>query len=255
MIIARLKKLQEESHQFANGSELMASLKNDIALRNEIEFLSKSIFHKSVSGCSNCYFDAYIQLRTLNIDTVMEKIKCLFLLLAGALLHDVVNQNNDLLCSNANITDDLALYHLKTNPACRKYFQELPENVDELIAAYVLPSEEPELTDEEKQVLELAIQDQVDAENKFASDLALEIQSGVTKTAIKEKYKSASVGNKKLTQRSLADFISRAVSILEAPAGSAIVENTEVGGASTENLETDVDTSETEDTENTETEV
>ena len=66
------------------------------------------------------------------------KTKLGFWLLAGALLQDVVNWDNDLLCSNANISDDLALYHLKTNPNCREMFQELPENVDELVEAYQL---------------------------------------------------------------------------------------------------------------------
>ena len=65
-----------------------------------------------------------------------------FWLLAGALLQDCINQDIDLCCSNANITDDLALYHLKTNPNCRDQFQELPENVDELIEAYVIPGTE-----------------------------------------------------------------------------------------------------------------
>ncbi|MEI8204602.1 MAG: hypothetical protein WCH34_16395 [Bacteroidota bacterium] len=87
----------------------------------------------------------------------MKKL-CQFLLLAGALLQDIVNWDNDLLCSNANITDDLALYHLKTNPNCRELFQELPENVDELVEAFVLPgekkseneSQKAEITSEEK---------------------------------------------------------------------------------------------------------
>lgn len=212
MIIARLKKLQEESHQFANGSELMASLKNDIALRNEIEFLSKSIFHKSVSGCSNCYFDAYIQLRTLNIDTVMEKIKCLFLLLAGALLHDVVNQNNDLLCSNANITDDLALYHLKTNPACRKYFQQLPENVDELIESYELPGDENF--------------EQKEAEEHFVSQIVTLLKNGVSKPKLRTAFKNLDkVGTVKLNQKTFDEFVKQAEVIFLAV--SETEENTE----------------------------
>lgn len=76
-----------------------------------------------------------------------------FWLLAGALLQDSINQNIDICCSNANITDDLALYHLKTNPNCRDQFQELPENVDELIEAYVIPGTEDsnkEVTAEEQ---------------------------------------------------------------------------------------------------------
>lgn len=59
-------------------------------------------------------------------------------LLAGALLQDVVNGDENFLCSNANITDKLALYHLKTNPECRELFQVLPENVNEEIEAFQL---------------------------------------------------------------------------------------------------------------------
>ena len=66
---------------------------------------------------------------------IMKK-DCKFWLLAGALLQDNVNFDNDLLCSNHNITDDLALYHLKNNPSCRSLFQVLPENVDKLIKNY-----------------------------------------------------------------------------------------------------------------------
>ncbi|MEI7503709.1 MAG: hypothetical protein WCJ61_10535 [Paludibacter sp.] len=82
----------------------------------------------------------------------MKKL-CQFLLLAGALLQDIVNWDNDLLCSNANITDDLALYHLKTNPNCRELFQELPENVDELIEDFVLPGEKK--SEDESQKVEI----------------------------------------------------------------------------------------------------
>lgn len=143
-MIERLITLQENRKQFANSDELFNCLKTDTALRNEIEALSKAFFRKTVSGCSNCYFDAYIQLISLKIEIAMEKIKCLFLLLAGALLQDSVNQNIDLACSNANITDDLALYHLKTNPNCRVLFQTVPDNLEELLAEYKLPGEEAE---------------------------------------------------------------------------------------------------------------
>lgn len=143
-MIERLITLQENRKQFANSDELFNCLKTDTALRNEIEALSKAFFHKIVSGCSNCYFDAYIQLISLKIDIAMDKLKCAFLLLAGALLQDSVNQNIDLACSNANITDDLALYHLKTNPNCRDLFQTVPDNLEELLADYKLPGEEAE---------------------------------------------------------------------------------------------------------------
>lgn len=68
----------------------------------------------------------------------MEKQKTEFHLLAGALLQDVENGNPKYICSNANLTDELALYHLKTNPDCRRLFQGLPENVDALIEGFVI---------------------------------------------------------------------------------------------------------------------
>lgn len=134
-----------------------------------------------------------------------------FWLLAGALLQDTVNFDNDLLCSNANITDDLALYHLKTNPNCRELFQELPENVDELIEAFVLPGTESELTEEEKEALELAIKAQVDAENVVVAQIVEQLKAGTTKTAIKESFKEVKkVGTKNLTKRFLIELIDRA---------------------------------------------
>jgi len=146
----------------------------------------------------------------------MENIKkCLFWLLAGALLQDTVNWDNDLLCSNANITDDLALYHLKSNPNCRAQFETLPENVDELIEAYQLPGTEPELTEAEKEALELAIQAQVDAENVVVAQIVEQLKASTTKTAIKESFKETKiVGTKNLTQRFLTELIDRATAQL-----------------------------------------
>lgn len=136
---------------------------------------------------------------------------CIFWLLAGALLQDTVNFDNELLCSNANITDDLALYHLKTNPKCRQYFEVLPDNLDELIAAYQLPGEKPELTEEEL----LAIQAQADAEEIVVSQIAEMMKVKTTKTAIKEHFKEVpTVGSKNLTQRFLVELIDRAETVI-----------------------------------------
>jgi hypothetical protein len=152
-----------------------------------------------------------------------------FWLLAGALLQDTVNYDNDLLCSNANITDDLALYHLKTNPNCRSQFETLPENVDELIEAYVIPGTAPELTEEEKAALEEAIQAQVDAENVVVAQIVEQLKAKTTKTAIKESFKEVkTVGTKNLTQGFLIELIDRASAQVAAP------ESTDVN---TENLE------------------
>ena len=214
-MITRLKTLQLNRNQFSTPDELITFLKNNETLRNEIETLSKVFFHKTVSGCSNCYFDAYMQLISLKINYAMEKLKCVFLLLAGALLHDVINFDNDLLMSNANITDDLSLYHLKTNPNCRQYFQTLPENVDELIEAYQLPGEEV-LSETDQAALDLEIQNQIDAEENLVSQIHVLLKNEVTITRIKEMFKeTAKVGSKNLTQRFLTELIDRAKTLKE----------------------------------------
>lgn len=64
-----------------------------------------------------------------------------FKLRNGAVLHDVVNLDAGKICTQLNITDELALYHLKTNPKCAKYFIKMPENVNELLENIKLPKE------------------------------------------------------------------------------------------------------------------
>lgn len=137
-----------------------------------------------------------------------------FWLLAGALLYDAVNFDNDLLCSNANITDDLALYHLKTNPNCRHLFQTLPDNVDELISAFVVPNSDVQtpisgapITDEEA----VQIQAQVDAENVVVAQIVEQLKVGATKEAIIESFSDVkTVGTKKLNKSFLIELVDRA---------------------------------------------
>jgi hypothetical protein len=219
-MIERLTLLQANKGQFAKGGELSKACKTDAALRHEIEVLAKHYLSKSVSGCSNCYFDAYFELINLKLETAMSKDTCKFKLKAGALLQDVVNYDNGLLCSNANITDDLALYHLKTNKNAAKYFQELPENVDELIETYQLPGEVVELSDEEKAAeaakIEAEQAAQKAAEEKLIAEVVELLKAGTTKTAIREKFEKTNVGTKKITQRFMTELIKLAELIIEA---------------------------------------
>lgn len=133
-MIKRLKILKEKRGQFANGSELLAAIKNSQELREEIGALSLFFLGREVSGCNNCYMDAFFELLHLNEQQIMDKANTHFHLRAGVLLRDVVNFDATKNMTNANISDSLALYHLRTNPSCRELFDELPNNVDELIA-------------------------------------------------------------------------------------------------------------------------
>ena len=132
-MISRLIALQQGKGKFANGGELSKALKEDNALRQEIEVLTRHFLGRQVTGCINCYTDAYFELLTLSKEKAMEKMETQFALRAGVLLRDVVAQDSSKNMSNANMSNDLALYHLRTNPDCRKFFTKLPDNIDEML--------------------------------------------------------------------------------------------------------------------------
>ena len=196
-MLDRLQKLQANKGQFASGGELSKACKSNLELRSEIEALAKFYLSKQVSGCSNCYFDAYFELINLNLEKAMSKEICEYKLRAGALLHDVVNFDNDLLCSNSNITDELALYHLRTNPSCRKYFEKLPENVDALIAGIVI-------NEAEKAIVEPVINE---AEKAIVEEIKAMLKAGTSKTAIRKQYINTTVGTKKINNPLVSEFI------------------------------------------------
>ena len=119
-------------------SELSLALKSDLALRSRIETLSRIYLHRTVSGCNNCYCDAYLELIHLNIDKAMAQENSKFKLKAGALLRDVVNHDISLTTTQHNLTDELALYHLKTHPEYAPLFEKLPKNWQKMADKFVI---------------------------------------------------------------------------------------------------------------------
>jgi hypothetical protein len=157
-----------KSKKYPAASELRNALKSNSELRQEIETLTKHFLGRSVSGCGNCHFDAYMDLINLKkMNETKFKVK------HGAVLYDPVNQDLNKVLTANNCTDELAIYHLKHNPGSRKYFSVLSENVDELIAGLGNPEESDEPTEEEKAVIEAIKQ-------AIASGVALkEIKEGL----------------------------------------------------------------------------
>ncbi len=223
MMIQRLLKFQENKGQFANGSELFNACKSNNDLRSELETLCRYFLNRSISGCQNCYMDAYIELSNLNIQKVMEKQKCDFKLRAGALLRDVAGRDPKKNCTNANLTNELALYHLKTNPGCRKYFEKVPGDLSERLKSYLLPAEKEirakqEAAEKEaKEAKEAAEKVQTEAEEKAVVQIAELLKAGETKTVIKDKFKEIEkVGEKTTTVKFISELIGRAEKLNEA---------------------------------------
>ena len=68
----------------------------------------------------------------------------LFELKEGVILYDVVNHDTSKNAVRQNLTDELALYHLRTNPDYIKHFTKYPENWYELALGNSVEAHAPE---------------------------------------------------------------------------------------------------------------
>lgn len=128
-------------------SQVRTLIKEDAGFRNTLASLYRQCFHKHLNtGCSNCWLDAFVMLRRLTKQTFEDMKNRLFELKAGALLVDVINGDNAKMATHHNLTDELALYHLRTNPKSIRLFSKYPENWQELAEAEA--EAEPQPTNE-----------------------------------------------------------------------------------------------------------
>jgi hypothetical protein len=127
-MVNRLRELQRNQ---LTSTEARKKIESSVDFKNELTELSKRFLRRDVSGCNTCYYDAYVKL--LLIKEIMPE--CDFQLRSGALLKDV-NKDIRKMVSRHNITNELALYHLKTNPFARKFFTLMPKDVDKMIKKF-----------------------------------------------------------------------------------------------------------------------
>lgn len=141
-MLDRLAKLQAEYASLppAGRDTYLHRLDTDKAFQREVSALALHFLGKRVGGCGWCALSALVELLKLNqkkIEKMERKNTLGFRVLAGTFLHDPVNRDAGKILTPHTISDDLALYHLAFNPNSRKYFTALPDNVDELVAAYI----------------------------------------------------------------------------------------------------------------------
>ena len=149
-MIERLRKLQASRSIYASIDMLMKGLATNLTLKEEVKELSLFFLNRSVGGCNNCICDAYIELINLKNITDMRTVE--YKLRAGALLRDVVNNDASLTMSNFNLTEEGALYHLRTNPDCIKLFDKLPEDIEKrLYPKPIAAAKVVEIIEEDKQ--------------------------------------------------------------------------------------------------------
>lgn len=70
-------------------------------------------------GCGTCYIEAIFEIKKY-----MEKKPCKYRLKPGVLLQAFGDESKN--ATNLNLTDELAEFHLRTNPGCAKYFAIIP---------------------------------------------------------------------------------------------------------------------------------
>ena len=220
-MLERLKILQADRSRFSNGREAASCLLSDKALRQEVEILTKAFFNTSVSGCGDCYAEAYTKLMNLNLKTAMEKIECQFVLGAGRLLQDINDRTKT--CSQANITTELALYHLSKNPNEINKFVKFPKDWEQQVENFKSAKPEENLEQEAtvaeeptttKEDVPEATTEEVkfsEAEETLISEIQTSLAAGTSKTDIKAKYSQLeTVGEKKLTGVLLSSLIKEA---------------------------------------------
>ena len=150
----RLQKFYKLQEWFnARRSELISqpAMVSAIRANHEIEAiicdLYFSLYNKTLGGCGSCLADALIVI--LHEEERMKEIaNCHFKLKTGVLLQD--SKGKLPMVTVANITDDLAIAYLRDNIARKRFFAEMPEDVDVLIAGKAIIKENPTPKPEEK---------------------------------------------------------------------------------------------------------
>ena len=116
----------------AEVRELISDTSN--AFRSETEALYVKYFRQSLNkACGDCWIDAYVLLMRTDMKKMEERAARQFELRAGAVL---IAPNGDVtkMCNRNSMTDELALYHLRTHPACIELFSRYPHNWEKLVA-------------------------------------------------------------------------------------------------------------------------
>jgi hypothetical protein len=117
-----------------SSAEVRRLIKEDKTFKHNLVALYRTTFHKPLNtDCGNCWLDAFVLLIRTSKQKLKEMKERRFELKAGALLVDVVKGDNALMATHHNLTDELALYHLRTNPKCIKLFSRYPADWEQLI--------------------------------------------------------------------------------------------------------------------------
>lgn len=112
------------------AAEVRSLIASSPSFRAETERIYYSIYRKRLNrSCGDCWLDAYILIMRGDREKQKNMIKKRYDLRAGAVLVDPKDPTKT--ATTHNITDELAIYHLRIHPTSKRLFSVLPENWEE----------------------------------------------------------------------------------------------------------------------------
>jgi hypothetical protein len=139
-VIFQAQEIFREKVNTLTGDELY-----EYSTRADIKKLITDIYFrllaKKPKGCNNCWADAMIEIINISKKIIMDKLSCDYAVRAGYLARDRFGDAAKNMTQH-NITNELAEYHLATNPGIDKYFTRLPDDWQDRVAVKL---REPEI--------------------------------------------------------------------------------------------------------------
>lgn len=118
-----------------SAADVRGLISSSFEFRKVTEELYTGVYHKPLNkSCGDCWLDAYILLMKGNPEKLKAMAEKLFDLRAGAVLVDPQGDPKKTI-TRLNMTDKLALYHLRTHPDCIKLFSVFPPDWEEMATA------------------------------------------------------------------------------------------------------------------------
>ena len=117
---------------FKTQTEVIEAIRKNSRIEGYIRELSLILFQHTLGTCGNCLADALIAIRKYPREKLQQIMNCKFKLKSGVLLIDATGRLPE--ATAANLTDEIAIAYLRDNIKRADMFEELPENLEELLA-------------------------------------------------------------------------------------------------------------------------
>ena len=117
---------------FKTQTEVIEAIRKNSRIEGYIRELSLILFQHTLGTCGNCLADAMIAIRKYPRAKLQQIMNCKFKLKSGVLLIDATGRLPE--ATAANLTDEIAIAYLRDNIKRADMFEELPDNLEELLA-------------------------------------------------------------------------------------------------------------------------